>query len=185
MKSAILMVDDEPNILAALRRAMVDEPYEIHAASGADEALRLLRTHKIKVVLSDEQMPGMRGAEFLRIVKEKYPDTIRILLTGQASIEATMKAVNDGEIYRFFTKPWNDLELTLALRSAMEKYDLETEIRQLQRVVKGQSKELARLETRHPGITRLETDEKGNVVLPDLSDEDIAEIEELCVKTRE
>jgi len=70
-------------------------------------------------------MARMQGSEFLSIVRKKYPGTVRILLTGHASEEATMKAVNQGEIYRFFTKPWDEDELKSAIRSAIDKYNLE------------------------------------------------------------
>jgi response regulator RpfG family c-di-GMP phosphodiesterase len=180
MNNTVLAVDDEPHILSSLKRALEEEPYDLLTATCGDEALRLLHDRKIQVVVSDEMMPGMRGSEFLWIVKERFPETVRILLTGQASIEATMRAVNNGEIYRFFTKPWNDVDLKLALRAAMEKSDLEAKVRRLLRVVKGQAGELSRLELRYPGITRLEKDDGGSLVLPDMTDEEMAEIRAMC-----
>jgi two-component system probable response regulator PhcQ len=94
-------------------------------------------------------MPGMDGAEFLSIVKERHPEVALILLTGYASLEATMKAVNNGEIYRFFTKPWDEYQLKLAIRSAIEKYDLEAENRRLLKTVKRQAVELRSLEVKY------------------------------------
>lgn len=180
MEDRILLVDDEEYILHALQRALADEPYRIHAARGAEEALRLLGEWRFKVVMSDERMPGMGGSELLGIVRQQYPDTVRILLTGHASVESTMRAVNSGEIYRFFTKPWNDAELLLALRSAVEKHDLEAENRRLLQKVQDQSLELRLMERRYPGITRLERDARGNFLLDESEEPDLEKILAEC-----
>ena len=174
MEHAILLVDDEPDVAAALTRALMDEPYDVSSSQGGEYALQVMASRQFKVVISDERMPGMGGAEFLSIVRERFPDTVRIMLTGHASLESTMKAVNSGEIYRFFTKPWNDTELKLAIRSAIEKYDLEAENRRLLKTVKHQAAELRALEQRYPGISRIEKDEQGTVVLPEMADDEIA-----------
>ena len=121
----ILIVDDEPNITSTIKRLLIDEPFEVYTTLGGLKGLEILKAHPIKVVISDEMMPGMSGSEFLSQVRQQFPSVIRIMLTGHASIDAAMKAINEGEIYRFFTKPWNDLELLFSVRSAVEKYDLE------------------------------------------------------------
>jgi len=172
----ILFVDDEEHILAALTRTLLDEPYEIVTTSSAERALGIIEDQPFHVVVSDERMPGMDGATFLGIVRQRYPETIRIMLTGHASVEATMRAVNKGEIYRFFTKPWDDGSLTLALRSAVEKFDLEDENRRLLKTVKRQSQELRALEKEFPGIGDVRRDQRGAVELPDIGDDDIAAI---------
>lgn len=141
MKDTILIVDDEPDVIAALQRTLFDESYEIRTAASGEEALEILKTCKTKLVISDERMPGMGGAEFLAIAKKKYPETLRIMLTGHASLDAAMKALNSGEVYRFFVKPWNDLELLMAIRSAVEKFDLEAENRRLLGMIKSQNLE--------------------------------------------
>jgi len=176
MNHGILLVDDEPNVLSALQRALLDEPYDILTATSGEKGLECLEKNQVKIIVSDERMPGMGGAEFLSQVKEKYPSVIRIMLTGHASVESTMKAVNSGEIYRFFTKPWSDTELILALRSALEKYDLEAENRRLLKTVVRQSQELKDMERRFPGITEVERDASGCFVMPELSDDEIAQI---------
>jgi DNA-binding NtrC family response regulator len=180
MNDAILLVDDEPNVIKALERSLLDEPYALQVAASGEEALQLAGSRRFKVVISDERMPGMDGAEFLSIVKERYPETIRIMLTGYASIESTMRAVNSGEIYRFFTKPWNDIELKLALRTAIEKYDLEEENRRLLKTVKHQAGELRRLESQYSGISTLHRDRTGSIVLPEMSEEEVARIIAEC-----
>lgn len=185
MDSAILLVDDEPNVLSALSRALFDEPYETVTRTSAEQALDLMGRRRFKVVVSDERMPGMQGAEFLGHVRRLHPETVRILLTGHATLEAAMRAVNAGGIYRFFTKPWNDLELRFAIRSAVEKHDLEAENRRLLRTVRQQALELRVLEKQYPGITRLEKDGRGNFVLPNLPEEEIARLISECEKETE
>jgi DNA-binding NtrC family response regulator len=173
MKNRILLVDDESNVLSALKRALFDEPLDIDSVTSAEEALEIMKTEHFKVVVSDERMLGMQGAEFLSKVKAEHPDTIRIMLTGHATLEAAMKAVNEGEIYRFFAKPWDDQNLKFAIRSAIEKFDLEAENRRLLATVQQQSLEIKVLEKRYPGISRVEKDGMGMFVLPDLSEDDI------------
>ena len=177
----ILLVDDEPNVISALMRGLDEEPYLLTGAPGGKEALQLMARQRFKVVISDERMPGMDGAEFLALVKELYPETVRIMLTGHASVEATMRAVNNGEIYRFFTKPWNDTELKLALRSAVEKYDLEAENRRLLRTIRHQSQELRYLERSYPGISELRREADGAIRIDDrISEDEIAGIIAQC-----
>lgn len=180
MNHGILLVDDEPNVISALERALMDEPYTIYSAESGEKGLELLGRTKVKVIVSDERMPGMGGAEFLSRVKELHPLVVRIMLTGQASIESTMKAVNKGEIYRFLIKPWDDAELILSLRSAVEKYDMEEENRRLLRTVKRQSQEMKMLEKRFPGISDIRRDDSGTFVLPDISDEEMKRIIAEC-----
>ncbi len=180
MKSQILLVDDEANIIASLKRVLFDEPYKVLAAQSGEEGLDIFKKYDIKVVISDEKMPGMSGADFLSLVKRRNPDTIRMMLTGNASIDAVMKAVNSGEIYRFLTKPWNDIELKLAIRSAVEKYDLEQENMRLLKTVKRQAAEIKAIEKSYPGITKLERDEDGNLVIPEISDEEYSKILTEC-----
>lgn len=174
MDDSILIVDDDPNVLTALKRSLMDEPFIVYTAGGGGEGLEILKNNRIKLVISDEKMPGMSGSEFLTAVKKIFPETIRMILTGHASIEAAMNAVNSGEIYRFFSKPWNDVELKLSIRAAIEKYDLEEENRNLLKTVKRQASELKYLEEKYPGITDTKKDEEGNFILPEISDIDTA-----------
>lgn len=180
MENRILLIDDEPNILAAIIRILMDEPYEILKACSGERGLEILAEMPCKVVISDERMPGMGGAEFLSRVKELYPATIRIILTGYASIDAAMKAVNDGEIYRFFMKPWDDMDLRLAIRGAIEKYDLQIENQRLLGVVQKQADELQTIESRFPGITQIEKDVDGSIFVPEMSDDEMDELLKNC-----
>ncbi len=170
MDNSILIVDDDPNVLSALKRTLTEEDsYRIYTAESGVEGLAVLKDNGIKLVISDEKMPGMAGTEFLSAAKTLFPDTVRIMLTGHASIEAAMNAINNGEIYRFFAKPWDDIELKISIRLAIEKYDLESENRRLLKTVRRQASELKELEKMHPGITTLEKDEEGNLILPEIS----------------
>ena len=128
----ILLVDDEPHILAAMTRSLTNTGYEVFTAAGGSQALAIMETRKIKVIVSDEQMEGMRGSELLAEVQKRFPLTLRILVSGYTTQEMAMRAVNEGGIYRFFAKPWDDALLRLALSAATEKYNLEAEKRHLQ-----------------------------------------------------
>jgi len=180
VKSKILLVDDEENVLASLDRALFEEPYEVYSATSGERALEIMQAHCFKVVISDERMIGMQGSEYLLLVKERYPDAVRILLTGHATLDAAVRAVNQGEIYRFFTKPWDDTEVRLAIRLAVERYDLEHENRRLLSTIKRQSLEMKALERRFPGITRIGRDRQGNLVLDDMSEEEIRHLIGMC-----
>jgi len=173
MNNKILLVDDESNVLSALKRALFDEPLDIITATSGEDALEIMNKQHFKVVISDERMIGMQGSEFLARIREQHPDTIRIMLTGHATLEAAMKAVNEGEIYRFFSKPWDDHDLKFAIRGAVEKFDLEAENRRLLATVKQQSLEIKVLEKRYPGISRVEKDDRGVFVLPDIPEDEI------------
>lgn len=169
----VLLVDDEPHIITALERVLQELPVTIVSASNGKEGLVLLRDRKVHVVISDERMPEMAGSEFFALVKEQYPLTIRMMLTGHASIAAAMRAVNEGAIYRFFMKPWNDLEVVLAVKSACDLYDVEEENRLLLRMVRIHQNHLQNLEQKFPNIPRHEKDADGNIVLSGLSAEEV------------
>jgi diguanylate cyclase (GGDEF)-like protein/PAS domain S-box-containing protein len=114
----LLIVDDEPNILNALRRLLRREYYEVLTANSPREAFDLLAQHSVQVVVSDQRMPDMTGTEFLARVKQIYPATVRIVLSGYTDLETLTDAINRGAIYRFLVKPWNDEELRSQLREA-------------------------------------------------------------------
>lgn len=128
----VLCVDDEKNVLRSLRRLFMDDGYEILTAGSAEEGLEILHADgSIQVVISDYRMPGMNGIDFLRGVCHNWPDTVRIVLSGYADTAAVVEAINDGEIYKFIPKPWNDTELRVAIQKAIERYFLKKKNRQL------------------------------------------------------
>lgn len=128
----VLFVDDEPNILKTLRRLFMDEEYDIHTAGNGREALTLIENGlRPALIISDQRMPEMGGAEFLALASELLPDSIRMVLTGYADINAAVSAINQGGIYRYILKPWNDDDLKLTVREAMRHYHLVAQNRAL------------------------------------------------------
>ena len=170
MKHKLLIVDDEPTIRSVMVDTFSREHYDVFGAESASEALDLLEREPVDVVISDELMPGMSGSEFLVLVRKKYPDTIRIILTGHASVDAAIRAINEGEIYRFFTKPCNIIDLAVTVRQALQHRDLMRESQRLLKMVKKQSQYIDELERRYPGITEVKRDAKGAVVLEDIDE---------------
>lgn len=138
-KPRILLVDDEPSITATLAIALRKEPWEIVTATGGEEGLKLLQQCAASVVISDERMPGMSGADFLTGVAKRWPLTIRMMLTGQATLHDAMKAVNDGGIWRFFLKPTDPTDLKQSIRSALDHHALLIESRRLLEAAKRQA----------------------------------------------
>lgn len=120
----ILLVDDEQNILRALQRVFRQENYQVVTAQSGEEALQVLANETCQLMISDYMMPGMTGAQLLRTAKELHPDMIRIMLTGHADTSAVMGAINDGAVYKFILKPWNDDDLRITVALALEQYDL-------------------------------------------------------------
>lgn len=142
---AVLAVDDEQHILNSLKRSLRKEPYQLFTAGGGQEGLEILAEHSIQVVVSDQRMPRMSGTEFLAKVREKYPDTVRIVLSGYAEAEAIVGAINRGEVYRFVAKPWEDDNLRNVILQGLEHHNLVAENRALQEQTQQQLQELERL----------------------------------------
>lgn len=128
----LLLVDDEPGVLAALRRVFQRQNYQLHFARNGIEALKILEQHEIQLVISDFLMPEMNGSELLARVRERWPDTIRIMLTGHANTEAVMGSIKEGAVYRFILKPWNDDDLRLTIALALEQHALQQRNRALE-----------------------------------------------------
>jgi type II secretory ATPase GspE/PulE/Tfp pilus assembly ATPase PilB-like protein/FixJ family two-component response regulator/RNA polymerase subunit RPABC4/transcription elongation factor Spt4 len=141
----ILFVDDEPNVLKSMVRIFRQENYGLLTANSGQEALSIMDQEQVQVVISDHRMPGMNGTDLLREIKKRYPATIRIMLTGYADVDAVMGAVNDGAVYKFITKPWNDEDLRLTVSLALEQFDLIQENKNLRKTSTAQKKELKRL----------------------------------------
>ncbi|MCD6059995.1 MAG: response regulator [Moraxellaceae bacterium] len=141
----LLIVDDDVNVLAALRRVFRSESYELLFARSAAEALSILETKPVQLIISDHMMPGMTGSELLRQVRERWPEVIRIMLTGQADTEAVMGSVKTGAVYRFILKPWNDDDLRLSTALALEQYELMQRNRSLEKENRKQQSNLESL----------------------------------------
>ena len=120
----VLFVDDEANVLSSLKRLLRREPYHVLTAEGGAAGLALLAQETVHLVVSDQRMPDMEGTAFLSKVKEGWPHTVRIILSGYADVSVIVEAINKGEVYRFLGKPWNDDELRASIRQCLGQYDL-------------------------------------------------------------
>lgn len=143
--ATVLFVDDEENILNSLRRLFRSSGYRILLASGGAQGLAILEQESVDLVVSDMRMPEMSGAQFLEQVRLKWPDTVRILLTGYADISSTIDAINKGQIFRYISKPWDDNDILLSVRHALERKALEQEKRRLEALTQRQNEELREL----------------------------------------
>jgi len=141
----LLVVDDEQNILSSLRRLLRRESYELATASTGEEALRAMEEQPADVVISDYRMPGMSGTELLKEIQNRWPDTVRIVLSGYSEVNAIIDAINEGWIYKFITKPWNDEEILLSIRRAVEQYELVAENTHMAREISRQNEQLRKL----------------------------------------
>lgn len=141
----LLCVDDEPNILSALRRLFRGAGYQIAVANSGAEGLQALEAEVFDLVISDMRMPEMDGSRFLEQVRARWPETIRILLTGYADIASTIDAINNGQIFRYISKPWNDNDILLIVRHALERKELERAKAQLEALTLRQNEELKTL----------------------------------------
>ena len=163
--ATVLLVDDEPQVLEALKRALRREPFECLTATSGAAAQELLARCPVDVVISDEQMPGMSGSVLLSLVRKQFPQAIRIILSGQATLEAAVRAINEGEVYRFFLKPCDPADLASTIHHALAHKRLEEQSRRLLREFQKQASLLARLEHRSPGLLNLDVDDQGAVMV--------------------
>jgi response regulator RpfG family c-di-GMP phosphodiesterase len=139
----ILLVDDDPIILSAFQRLLHrEENLEVVATTSPEEAIQKISTETFAVILSDQHMPAMEGTQLLEKARELAPETIRIILTGDANIQAALEAINRGEVYRFLTKPWNNDELRLTVRQAVAQFELVIENKVLNELTQKQNLEL-------------------------------------------
>lgn len=144
-KIKILFVDDEQNVLKALARIFVESNYTILAASSGREGLNTLEQEDVQIVISDYRMPEMDGIKFLKEVCQRWPDTVRIVLSGYAETAVIVAAINEGQIYKFIPKPWNEEELKITISNAVERYLLIKKNRELAFELKIKNEELERL----------------------------------------
>ena len=160
MQPRILVVDDDPLVLGVLKEILSRGPYTVLGAPSAEEALDLMGAETVDVVISDERMPGMQGSEFLAVVRQRHPDTMRIILTGHASVQAAMRAINESEIFRFLTKPANSHSLHTAVKEALAHKNKQH----------GRDHDyslLQSLEQQAPGITHIRRDDDGVILIDD------------------
>jgi len=154
-RATVLFVDDDQGVRNALGRTLRRTGYQLLLADAPRAALDLLQQTQVDIIISDHRMPGMTGLEFLRLARDRCPDAVRIMLTGHADLETSIAAITQGEIYRFLTKPWDDVELQVTLHLACEKFELERENRRLLAALRSHEELLARLVREHSGIVPL------------------------------
>jgi DNA-binding NtrC family response regulator len=161
----VLLVDDDHHLLDSLSRMLRHEPYTVRVAHGPLAALRVLDENPVDLVVTDEEMPAMRGTDFLAVVQIRHPDTIRIILTGRANLDTAIRAINRGAVYRFFTKPCESEELAAAIRQGLLERALLQQSRRLLRTVRRQGAAIAERET--DTLMHVDRDASGAVVLKD------------------
>lgn len=134
----ILVVDDEESVCHALRRVLESSGYLVSVAESGEAGLRILETTPVQVVISDNSMPGMLGIDFLKLVRVRHPNVVRIMLTGDPHPETPVRSINEGEVYRFIRKPWDNADLRTILHFAFGVVALEEEKRRLIALVRKQ-----------------------------------------------
>jgi EAL domain-containing protein (putative c-di-GMP-specific phosphodiesterase class I)/FixJ family two-component response regulator len=144
----LLLVDDEENIVAALRRLLRAEGWLVLGATSAEQALQLMARHEVDVILSDQRMPGMTGVRLLRRVRDLYPNTVRLVLSGYTELQSITDAINEGAIYKFLAKPWDDAQLQTSLRDAFALKEMADRNRRLDQQVQHANRALAELNRR-------------------------------------
>ncbi len=164
-RHTVLLVDDEESVIHALVRLLRTEPYDLLTATGGAQALEIAARQPVDLVLTDYRMPEMNGVELLKAIRQRYPDAMRIILSGYADVAATLEAINIGEVYRFITKPWANEDLKLVIRQALEHYDLLQDNKLLLRMVQKQADVLKSVEQKYPGIAKVTTTHDGTYIV--------------------
>lgn len=157
--ATLLFVDDEANILSSLKRLFRPLGYRIFTAGGGAEGLEIMEQNHVDLVISDMRMPEMNGAQFLEKIRAKWPDAMRILLTGYADVTSTIEAINKGEIYRYVSKPWDDNDVVLVVHHALELRNLSMEKKRLEALTLRQNEELKDLNANLEAKVRERTEE--------------------------
>ncbi len=142
MRQAVLFVDDEKNILKAICRLFKSDEFDIYTAENGAAALALLESNIVQLIVSDHRMPGMSGVELLQRVRERWPDILRIMITGNTEITVAVDAINRGEVFRLITKPWTDEQMRATVNEALHLYTLKSEIKRLNILTREQNTKL-------------------------------------------
>ncbi len=185
MRRTVLLVDDDHDLLAGLRRALRTEPYRVLTADSAAAALAEFARQSIDVVLSDEGMAGMRGTEFLARVQRQYPDTVRMILTGERNLNVAMRAINEGHVYRFFVKPCSSLDLARAIRQGIQQRALLVESRRLLHCARRQAALIAELAPNMGRHSEIRRDDLGAIVLDESATDLDALLKEIELEIRD
>jgi DNA-binding NtrC family response regulator len=168
----IMVVDDEDNILRALRRVLSGNDQDVELFSNPHEALRRVQVAIFDLIISDYRMPDMDGVHFLCEVKKLQPESMRIIISGHADMQGLLGAINEAEIFRFVRKPWDDYDLQATVQNALlhrsvlvENRRLADQVRRQREILHRQSAAIRKLETRYPGLTKVNWGVDGSVVM--------------------
>ncbi len=163
-KFSILIVDDDKNLLLSLKRALRNEGYLLHFATGARAAQKTIKNTHIDMVISDYQMPGTNGLHFLQGLKDSNPEILTIMMTGVEDVNIAARAINEAGVYKFIIKPWSNEDLKITIRRAVESLRVIKERDHLLRKIKTRDAALQKLEKRYPGISNVVRDEEGCII---------------------
>jgi len=157
----VLVVDDEPPVLAALRRTLRRVPCRVLVAASAEEALEVLGKDSVDVLLSDIDMPRISGLELTAYARQAHPTIVRMLITGRGSMQTALTAINEGEVFRYLTKPWSDGDVRSAVSAAIDRVAELRRNSDASRAAERKRRILERLEREQPGITKFTLDADG------------------------
>jgi DNA-binding NtrC family response regulator len=149
----VLLVDDEPSIVAALRRTLRPTQVRVLTAGDGVEALSILDREIVDVLISDIDMPTMSGLELATRARAEHPDVVRVLVTGRGSLDTALAAINQGEVFRFLTKPWNDVQVREVVTDAIARLAEMRRAAAATRAAESRRRLMEELEREHPGIT--------------------------------
>ena len=158
IQHTILLIDDEANVLHSLQRLFRADGYQVITAGCAREGFAALERESVDLIICDHKMPGMNGCDFFKTVLERFPATINILLTGFADLEMALEAINNCGIYKFILKPWNNEDLKITVKRALEHHDISQQNESKATELRKRDNILQQLERQHPGITRTSGD---------------------------
>lgn len=161
----VLFVDDEPLILAAFRRSLSGLPFETLTAESGPAALDILRQRRIDVLVSDIDMPGMSGLELVRIARREFPSTLRMLITGAVTMERTLHAINEGEVQRFFTKPFDLAMFRQTMTALVDRVERLRREGELDARAARRDELYAWVEARFPGTLAVTRNDAGEVLI--------------------
>lgn len=165
MTRAALFVDDEPAVLEAAARTLRGEAFDVLTAGSAAEAIELLEERPVDVVIADHRMPGTPGSTLLATVRQRWPEVARFMLSGHGTAEIALRAINEGQVARFFLKPSDPREIAAAIREVLQQRDLLICARRLLARVRAYQAEAQRLEREHPGLFTVPRDAGGAVLV--------------------
>ena len=164
-RGTILVIDDEDAVQRLVRFPLEREGYRVHQADSGERGLQVLKERPVQLVISDHNMPGMTGVEFLKLVRERYPHITRIMLTGDPDPQTIIRSINEGEVYRFIKKPWDNTMLRVTVYFAFETIQLEEENRRLIAALRRQMSFLRDLEQDFPYLAALTRDDDAALLL--------------------